>query len=81
MAKKTTYSITEITVISGKKSSIHFELNGNKIDVPIDAEVKAYFNSQFVRDSPSKQQRQKFSTIMNLMRAAYIQGFEDGKKS
>jgi hypothetical protein len=55
-----------------KKATINFDLDGRKVSVPIDAEVKAYFNSQFVRPNPTPEQRKRFSTVMNLLRAAYL---------
>ncbi|MGD9656913.1 MAG: hypothetical protein AB7U61_04610 [Methylocystis sp.] len=78
MAKEFKISITEITFMSGKKSTITFDLDDHKVAVPVDADVKAYFNSQFVRSNPTAEQRRRFSTLMNLLRAAYLKGREDG---
>ena len=80
MAKETTISITEVTIQSGKTAHIRFELDGKVIRVPIDATIKAYFDSQFVRPNPTSQQRQRFGTLMNLLRAAYKKGLADGGK-
>ena len=78
MAKEVNISLTEITITSGKKATITFDLDSRKVSVPIDAEVKAYFDSQFVRSNPTPQQRKRFSTLMNLLRAAYLKGRDDG---
>ena len=59
MVKEVNISLTEITITSGKKATIIFDLDDRKVSVPIDAEVKAYFVSQFVRSNPTSQQRKR----------------------
>ena len=73
MAKEVNISVTEITIKSGKTATINFDLDSRRVSVPVDAEVKAYFNSQFVRSNPTSQQRKRFSTLMDVLRAAYLQ--------
>jgi len=77
MSKTTHYSIAEITVTSGKTDQISFILDDRKIKITIPCEVKAYFDAQFSRQNPTPAQRKKYSTLMNLMRAAYLQGKKD----
>jgi hypothetical protein len=79
MTEEFTFTITEMTISTGKKATIVFNLDGKKVRIPIDAEIKAYFNEQFVREKPSALQRKRFSTVMNLLRAAYLQGLSDGQ--
>jgi hypothetical protein len=77
MAREVNISVTEITIRSGRTATITFDLDGRRVSVPVDAEVKAYFDSQFVRSNPTSQQRKRFSTLMNLLRAAYRKGLDD----
>jgi hypothetical protein len=67
-------SISEITIQSGKMASIKFDLDGTPVKIPVSADVKAYFDAQFVRANPTALQRKKFATIMNLLRATYVAG-------
>ena len=79
MTKDVEISITEITIRSGKQDYIHFQIDGRRVEVPVDSEIKAYFNAQFVREKPTKEQRKKFATVTNIMRAAYLKGLSDAK--
>lgn len=71
MAKIT---ITEATVTTGSMASVEIFIDDKKVRISVPPEVKAYFNAQFVRDKPSKLQRQKYTTLMTLLRAAYRAG-------
>jgi len=73
----TTISITEVTVVSGKTAKINFDLNGQKVSITVPAEVKAHFDEQFSRPNPTPLQKKKYVTVMNLLRAAYMQGKKD----
>lgn len=74
-----TYSVAEVTVTTGRTSSIAIIIDNQRVTIPVPAELKAYFDQQFSRPNPSKLQAQKYATIMNLMRAAYLQGKKDGQ--
>jgi hypothetical protein len=76
---KKIYSITEVTVISGKTSKINFDLNGKRVSIPVSAEVKARFDEQFSRSRPTQAFEKRYATLINLMRAAYLQGIKDAK--
>ena len=80
MAQETRVSITEVTVLTGKKKAFKLNVDGKTISIPVDENVFAHYKDQFVREAPSQKQRNVFGTLMNLMRAAYLQGREDGKK-
>jgi hypothetical protein len=67
-------SITEVTFSEGPKRNIRVEIDGEMIDIPVSAEVYAYWHDQFVRPNPTAQQRKRFSTLMNVVRAAYKEG-------
>jgi hypothetical protein len=82
MAKKKskpdiTVSITEITVTGGKKKNIRLNVDGQNVNVPVDEAVYAHWQEQFVRASPTPAQRKRFSTFMNVVRAAYQKGLKD----
>jgi hypothetical protein len=38
------FIMTEVTITSGKTAFVHFNLDGRKVHVPVDADIKAYFN-------------------------------------
>ena len=69
------------SIESGKQRHIQVNVDGNKVRIPVDETVYAYFNEQFLREHPTTQQEKKFATIMNVMRAAYLKGIEDGRKT
>jgi 23S rRNA-/tRNA-specific pseudouridylate synthase len=72
--KQVTYSITEVTMTTGKTASIRVMVDGVQVTIPLDAEIKAYFDAQFFRSNPTTQQKKKYATIMNLLAAAYKAG-------
>lgn len=72
-------SITEITLLAGKKKSFKLNVNGVDVKIPVDEAIFAHYQDQFVRKSPTEKQRQTFATLLSLMRSAYLKGSEDGK--
>jgi hypothetical protein len=73
-------SITEITIFSGKKKGFKLTVNDEVISIPVDENVFAHYKDQLWREDPSRKQKDVYATVMNLMRAAYLKGCEDGKK-
>ena len=67
-------SITEVTFSEGPKRDIRVEIDGEFVKIPVSAEVYAYWHDQFIRPNPTPQQRKRFSTLMNVVRAAYKEG-------
>ena len=76
-----TVTVTEVSVSSGKKKAIRVKINDRDVHIPVDEAVYAYFNEQFTRPTPTPQQKKRFATLMNLLRAAYLKGHEDGSGS
>jgi hypothetical protein len=74
----TVISITEVTVVSGKTSKINLLLNDQKVSITVPVELKVHFDEQFSRPNPTPLQKKKYATIMNLLKAAYLQGSKDG---
>jgi hypothetical protein len=72
-------SITEMTIVSGKTQQIRIWVNGQPVNITVSAEVKAYFNEQFVRANPSAIQKRRFITLSNVAAAAYLKGYKDGQ--
>lgn len=72
-----TFTMTEFTVTTGKVSKIDVIIDDRKISIAVPTELKAYFNDQFTRPNPTPLQRRKYTTLMALMRAAYVQGKTD----
>lgn len=73
-------SVTEVTFSSGRhqrQEFIRLEVDGASVQIPVSAEIKAYWNEQFVRPNPTPLQQRRFATFMNVMRAAYKKGRED----
>ena len=73
-AKKVEVSITEVTLFTGKKEKIHFNVDDERVEIEVAPEIKAYFNEQFYREKPTKLQSKRFATLMSLLRAAYRAG-------
>jgi hypothetical protein len=57
---------------------IRVEINSHIVHVPVSDDVYAYWHEQFVRQNPTPAQKKRFRTLMNLLRAAYAKGHEDG---
>ena len=81
MAKQITVSRTELTIVTGRMKTIRVNVDGVNVDIPVEEDVYAYFNEQFRRNNPTAIQKRKFTTIKNLLRAAYLKGVEDGQKN
>ena len=78
-SKSVSVSITEVTHISGKTTKIIITIDDKKVSITVPVEIKAFFDTQFSRPNPTGIQKQKYATIMNLMKAAYLQGKTDAK--
>jgi hypothetical protein len=79
MAEKSfAMTITEVTMVSGKIKYIRIKLDGKDVRIPIDEAIYAYFKSQFFRDNPTPNQKKRFATLMQLLKAAYLHGLEEG---
>lgn len=57
---------------------IRLEINSRIVSVPVPDDVYAYWHEQFVRTNPTPAQRQRYTTLLNLLRAAYGKGQKDG---
>jgi hypothetical protein len=79
--KEVTISVAEVTFTKGKKKSVRINVDGQNVDIPVDEQIYAYFNEQFLRPNPTELQRKRFATIMNVLRAAYFKGVSDGSKN
>jgi hypothetical protein len=73
-------SITTVTVYPPSKKLVDLKINDRLVRIPVDADLYAYFKTIFVRQNPSTKQKSEYATLMRLMVAAYLKGFEDGKK-
>lgn len=69
-----TVSITEVTFSKGPERKIRVEIDGETVQIPVSTEIYAYWQEQFVRPNPTAQQRKRFSTLMNIVRAAFKEG-------
>lgn len=73
-------NILNIVVEEGagaEDATLNLRIGDETIRVPISRELKAYFEEQFVRPNPTPQQRRRYSTLMNLLRSAYMKGRQD----
>ncbi len=75
--RNVTFSITEVTIHTGKTASLRFRVDGEEVTVNVPAELKAYFSEQFVRPNPTSAQKKRYATLMKLLEAAYKKGRED----
>lgn len=73
-------TITEYSVSSPTGSTIDLTINDQRVSIPVSSDVKTYFKEQFSRPNPTPLQRKRFATLMNIVRAAYLKGLEDGSK-
>lgn len=79
-SKEVTISVAEVTLTKGKKKSIRINVDGQNVNIPVDEQIYAYFNEQFLRPNPTNIQRKRFATIMNVLRSAYLKGVNDGRR-
>jgi hypothetical protein len=75
----TQISITEITILTGKKRGIKLDFGEKSVSIPVDEAIFAHYKNQLWRENPTPRQKKVFATVMSLMRAAYMKGCEDGK--
>lgn len=72
--------VTEVTYGSaGSSKTIRIEIDGVIVRVPVSPEVYAHWHEQFVRPNPTTQQKKRFTTLMNIIRAAYQAGVAEGR--
>ncbi len=69
---------TELRIGADTRSSMQVKVDERVVTIPIPTAVKTAFTIQFVRPNPSKPQREKYQTIMQLVAAAYLRGLQDG---
>lgn len=72
-------SITEVTILAGKKRIFKLIVDGKNVSIPVEAETFANYQNQLWRESPTPKQKKVFATVMSLMRAAYLKGYSDGE--
>lgn len=72
-------SITEVAYVSGKTTELFIYIDDVKVSITIPVELKAYFDAQFSRPNPTALQKKKYATVVNLMKAAYLQGKADAR--
>jgi hypothetical protein len=73
--------VREVVLSVGNKTEyIKVNIDGTDVRIQVAPEVKAYFAEQFVREAPTPRQKKKFATVMNLLRAAYLQGRADASQ-
>jgi hypothetical protein len=80
MKHQTHISITEVTILTGRKKAFKIDINGSQVSIPVDESLFTNYLNQFSRPNPTVQQKQRFLTLMNLIRAAYIQGQKDASQ-
>ena len=73
-AKSTTFIIQETTVTVGKTATINFNIDGERVALKVPEATRAYFREQFVRANPTAAQRNRWTTLNALVRAAYQAG-------
>jgi len=72
-------SITEVTILAGKKRTFKLVVDGKNVSIPVEAETFANYQNQLWRENPTPKQKKVFATVMRLMRDAYIKGYQDGE--
>lgn len=71
----------EVCILTGKTKLVRLFVDDNRVDIPVPEAVYAYWNEQFVRKAPTDKQRRMYSTVKNLMKYAYAQGYRDGREN
>jgi hypothetical protein len=64
--------------IAPPQRHIRLEIDSRIISVPVPDDIYAYWHEQFVRPNPTPTQKKRYTTLMNLLRAAYTKGQKDG---
>lgn len=80
MSKSCRFTVAEVSFNDGPKKNIKINVDGRNVNIPVDDSVFAYFREQFWRENPTAKQKQRFATVVNVLRAAYQKGYADSKK-
>ncbi len=64
--------------IPPRQRHIRLKIDSRILSVPVPDDIYAYWHEQFVRPNPTPIQRKRYTTLMNLLRAAYAEGQKDG---
>lgn len=78
MPKEISINYSEVTFITGKQKNIRVWIDNERIDIPVDEGVFAYFSEQFLKGTPA--QKRRLTTVMHALRASYLKGLEDSGK-
>ena len=80
MAKeKITVEKTRVTLEATTTTKNYIlSVDGKRIAIPVEENVFTHFNEQFVRKSPTPLQKRKYTTVKNMILAAYKKGIADG---
>lgn len=73
-------SVTEMSFNDGRKKDIKINIDGRDVHIPVDSAIFACSREQFLRTNPPPNQRRRFSTVMNVTRAAYQKGYADAAR-
>jgi len=60
--------------------TVRFNCDGVSVSIRVPDDIKAYFNSQYVREHPTEGFKRRYATLRYLMRLAYRQGLADGQR-
>ena len=71
--------ITQVTFVSGKTKDIRIEVYDKTVLIPVAESIYTFWREQFLKKTNTQQQKDRFTTMMNVVRAAYLKGLEDAK--
>ena len=73
-----TFQFTEITFVTGRTKDFKLSIDGQQVNIPVPEDIFAHLQNQFMSKKTTPQQKQRYATMINLVRAAYKKGFADG---
>ena len=79
MAKKKSTKKKIAKKSARKPETININVDGVYVRIPLPDDVKAYFNSQFPKNT--ELQKKRYATLKNIVRAAYKKGLAEAKNS
>lgn len=66
----------QINIVGDEKRDFTLPVGDENVRIPLNIDIFAHYVNQFPTNTPNQKRRR--STLVNLMRAAYLQGVRDG---
>lgn len=66
----------QVQIVGEEKNNFTLNVDDEQVQIPVNKDIFAHYVNQFKTNTDNQKRRR--ATLVNLMRAAYLQGIRDG---